>query len=320
MLASPPDPVFIELTGRCNLSCAHCYAVGSGDCDLELDLAQQVISDVAKMGVFGIVLSGGEPMLYPALTGVVAHAADVGLGVGITTNGTCWSKTLLRQLAGRVTNLQISIDSSDRAVHDAMRGQGGAFDRATSLVVAARREGIRTTVACVITKDNLSDIYGLASLCRDLGANEFRALKLVPVGRGRHIVDRLITAAQVAYLKRTLLELGQTHKGQMIVSADSEFELSLNRFCTAGRSVITVRSDGGVVPCSFLRSREYILGSVKTESLVDIWCGQAIREFRRSRGVIDEGCRNCRLFDSCGGGCRASRTYATQAIYCPNFG
>ena len=323
MIKPVPDPVFIELTTRCNLSCAYCYAARSQkNCDLDTSLALKLITEIADMGTFGIVLSGGEPMLHPDITDIVSHAAQAGLAVGITTNGTLWSEVQLQQFSGKVSNLQISIDSSNSTTHDALRGQQGVFTKATNLVSAASEKGIHTTVSCVITQQNFFDIPALISLCINIGAKEFRILRMVPVGRGQEQTAQLISPKQVTRLKNILYNLGRENQGRLTVSWDSEFEPSRSEYCTAGKSILAIRPDGNVVPCSFLPGTKYILGSIKTNSLTEIWNSRALHEYRNNYGLIDERCRNCSIFSTCKGGCRAVREAAIwpPAIYCPYLG
>ena len=74
---------------RCNLQCLHCYS-DSGPAvteQLDIELLRGVVADAATIGYRVISVSGGEPLLYPAL-GRLLHCAHVaGLVTTVTTNG-----------------------------------------------------------------------------------------------------------------------------------------------------------------------------------------------------------------------------------------
>ncbi|ORT51302.1 hypothetical protein UK99_07245 [Frankia casuarinae] len=89
-LAPPPiDRLSLELTGRCQLSCSHCYAdsgpAGGHGPMTAADWAE-VIDAAAELGVRLVSMIGGEPTLHPALPEFVGRALDTGMTVEIFTN------------------------------------------------------------------------------------------------------------------------------------------------------------------------------------------------------------------------------------------
>jgi MoaA/NifB/PqqE/SkfB family radical SAM enzyme len=53
--------VTVEMTGRCNLSCSHCYRWGNEQDDLiDFDL---LIDQLSEIKPYYITVSGGEPLL-----------------------------------------------------------------------------------------------------------------------------------------------------------------------------------------------------------------------------------------------------------------
>ena len=76
-------------TRRCNLACAHCYTSSGPSVREALDpeLARAAVVAAAALGYRQLAVSGGEPLLYPALPGVLAAARAGGLVTTLTTNG-----------------------------------------------------------------------------------------------------------------------------------------------------------------------------------------------------------------------------------------
>jgi MoaA/NifB/PqqE/SkfB family radical SAM enzyme len=68
--------VSLEITGRCQLACVHCYAEsgphGTHGIMTRADWLA-VIDQATAMGCIEIQLIGGEPTLHPDLPGLVVH-------------------------------------------------------------------------------------------------------------------------------------------------------------------------------------------------------------------------------------------------------
>lgn len=266
------------------------------------------------------MLSGGEPFLYPGLDKAVWAAADAGLQVGITTNGTIFSRTNLRSIRGRVSNLQVSLDSIRPDAHDALRGVKGSYHRASTFIKEASEIGFSVTVAMVVLNWNIAEVPDAVETAYSMGATGFRAMRVIPVGRGRDLVGQMITPEEVSQLKDLLRRLQEVWKGRLNVSWDSEFGNSGKGYCTAGDKVLTVLSDGTVVPCSFLAEDCFVVGSLHSESIMDVWrYSPRLASFRASPGRLDPRCPQCPYYQSCHGGCRAVRESGIwpPAAYCP---
>jgi len=68
--------VWLEITGRCQLECVHCYA-DSGPTGTHGTMAtddwRRIIDECANLSVGMVQFIGGEPTLHPDLTGLIDH-------------------------------------------------------------------------------------------------------------------------------------------------------------------------------------------------------------------------------------------------------
>jgi sulfatase maturation enzyme AslB (radical SAM superfamily) len=81
----------IELTHKCNLSCAYCNdrrTVKADENRLDYKALKQLLTELSLMGCRYMHFNGGEVTLLPELPKVVAHATSVGMRDGISSNGT----------------------------------------------------------------------------------------------------------------------------------------------------------------------------------------------------------------------------------------
>lgn len=138
----------LSVTEVCNFRCTYCLPDGfkkSAPLNFLAPLeCERVVRAFAALGVSKIRLTGGEPSVRRDLPEIIARTAAIpGVSkVCITTNG--WN--LDRQVAGwrdaGLTNLNVSIDSLDRATfhritgHDRLPSVVAGLDRALALGVA----------------------------------------------------------------------------------------------------------------------------------------------------------------------------------------
>src|SRR5580658_702755 len=74
--------LWLELTNKCNLSCAHCYAE-SGPRPSRKDVLttndyRRLLDEAAAIGCRAVQFIGGEPTLHRGLPELIAHARVLG--------------------------------------------------------------------------------------------------------------------------------------------------------------------------------------------------------------------------------------------------
>jgi molybdenum cofactor biosynthesis enzyme MoaA len=81
--------LWLEITGRCQLECVHCYAASgpgrSHGIMTEWDWCR-VIDQAAALGVRMVQFIGGEPTLHPGLPALMERALAGGMTVEVYTN------------------------------------------------------------------------------------------------------------------------------------------------------------------------------------------------------------------------------------------
>ncbi len=119
----------IEVTGRCNLSCAFCFADagGGGTADPEKDVIRSWYRKLLDAGgPYNIQLSGGEPTLRDDLPEIVAMGRSMGFGfIQLNTNGLRLSREPgffeSLQQAG-LASVFLQFDGTEPEIHRQMRG------------------------------------------------------------------------------------------------------------------------------------------------------------------------------------------------------
>jgi radical SAM protein with 4Fe4S-binding SPASM domain len=184
-----------NLTRRCNLECAHCYMSASAGADTRAELTiadcRRVIDEIAAVNpnVF-LILTGGEPFLRKDLFEIAAHAAERRFTTVFGTNGLLLREAEARRMREHnVLGASISLDSTDRARHDAFRRLPGSWDGAVRATRVLTDEGLDFSLHMSVTDWNVGEVPAMIDLARELGAKVLNFFFLVRTGRGRDLTD-----------------------------------------------------------------------------------------------------------------------------------
>src|SRR6187399_1754788 len=118
--------LWLELTGRCQLSCVHCYADSSPSGNhgsMTTADWKEVIAEAAGMGVRTVQFIGGEPTLHPDLDELIRHALSHALAVEVFTNLVHVSDRLWATFSQPGVTLATSYYSADADRHAAVTGR-----------------------------------------------------------------------------------------------------------------------------------------------------------------------------------------------------
>jgi MoaA/NifB/PqqE/SkfB family radical SAM enzyme len=172
------DPMVATLivTDNCNSRCITCteWRQKSSN-ELTLDEISSVLTQLKQLGVRGISITGGEPLLRKDVTDIVRKCSTLRFeDIQILTNGLLLTPDLAEELLeSGVTTMGISLDGL-KETNDSVRGIEGSFEKVISalkMVGELRDKKYHSTelyVATTLMKPTLNQIIPLANLVRDL--------------------------------------------------------------------------------------------------------------------------------------------------------
>jgi MoaA/NifB/PqqE/SkfB family radical SAM enzyme len=250
------DFLWLEVTGKCNLRCLHCYADSGPQRPLHDYMSaedwEDVLCDAAALGCRKVQFIGGEPTLYPALGDLIARARALGfLTVEVYTNGTSFKPRLKETFVRYKVDLAFSVYGTTAQGHEAVTLQAGSFSRTLASIRWALASGLSVRAAVIETETNAADVEGVQDMLRAMGVADVGVDRTRAIGRG----------ANGRHTNSPLSELCSA--------------------CTRGKLAVT--ATGEIFPCVF--SRFSRLGHVG-EGLAAIAEGGALRDFRFQHGAM----------------------------------
>jgi radical SAM protein with 4Fe4S-binding SPASM domain len=334
-------PVVVwNVTQRCNLHCAHCYA-DSKDREYpdELTTAEglTLLEDLAGFGVPTVLFSGGEPLMRADLFELAAAAREHGMRTVLSTNGT----RIDDATAGRIADagfsyVGVSIDGIGGR-HDKMRGSLGAFEGAVDGIRAVQRAGVRTGVRFTVHGLNCDELDAVMDLAEELEVNRLCVYHLAYAGRGdklrrhdlapeetREVVDRVFDRVEdlgrcgsdlevltVDNPVDNVLLLQRLRARDPERAAEVEQMLRWNGGNQSGVAIACIDPTGDVHPDQF--SWHVRAGNVREQRFGEIWTSEnpVLRPYRARPRELRGRCASCRWMELCNGGLRVRAESAT---------
>jgi 12,18-didecarboxysiroheme deacetylase len=292
-------PVVVwNVTRRCNLKCAHCYA-HSRDIEYQNELTTEegkaLIDDLADFGCPVILFSGGEPLMHRELPELAAYARSKGIRAVISTNGTLINKEMAKKLKEiGLSYVGISLDGM-RETNDIFRGSAGAFDAALEGLRNCRNEGIKVGLRFTINKHNVHDIPAIFDLVEKENIPRICFYHLVYAGRGSDMIEEDLSLDESREVVDLLMErTRQLHEKGLpveVLTVDNHCDgpyiylkllkedpqraaevyslLQMNQGNSTGIGIGCVSWDGSVHPDQFWR--HYTFGNIRERKFSEIW-------------------------------------------------
>ena len=302
--------LFLEVTPRCNLSCAFCGSRCNEHAETEevpLEAYGKLLKEVKEN--FGtkvfIVLTGGEPLLRKDLFELAAMIRDEGFLWGMTSNATLIGREEAEKLVETgIYSIAVSVDGLP-AVHDRLRGKNGAFGKAIAgLECLKAASGDENRIAdimatTVFTRQTIGKIRDVWNLVRELPVDTWRPISVEPVGSARDNPDMLLTPDDFRTLLSFIREKREEHWPVTYGCSHflgPRFEGEVRDWyylCSAGIHVASVMHNGDIGSCLDIERRpETVFGNIYRDSFADVW-RNGFGIYRRGLWKLNAECSAC---------------------------
>lgn len=330
-----PRVIAWESTQACNLVCRHCRASAQLEPapeELTTDEVMRLIDQIASLSKPIFIISGGEPLMRDDVFDIASYAADQGLRVAMSPNGTLITPEIVEQMKRvGIKRVSVSIDGSRAERHDTIRGVSGAFDAALRGIEYCREGGLPFQINTTVMRQNVDDLESTHDLTVSLGAAAWHVFMLVPTGRGQ--VDDELTPQRYEEILNWIYDtavdspipLRVTCGPQfmrLVLTREKEAEAPANlvgrergldrmsRGCLAGMGYCFISHRGEVYPCGYL---PVLAGNVREQDFATIYQESPVFRQLRDLTQLKGKCGKCPFVHRCGG-CRA-RAYAITGDY-----
>lgn len=290
--ARVPSLILIDPTAACNLKCIGCWAGEySKGASLEPELFDRILREAEELGIYWIVLSGGEPFAYRPLFDVIAGHPDMVFMA--YTNGTLIDERTADRLA-EVANLSPAFSLEGwREQTDARRGEG-TYDKVIRAMGLLRERGVLFGASVTATRHNVDELFGdrFIDYLIDQGVVYMWSFHYVPVGRDPD-PSLMITSEQRSWLTRRVPEL---RANRPILIADFWNDGEFTGGCIAGgRAYFHITAAGDVEPCAFAH---FATDNIRGRSLVEVLQNPVFWAYEKRQPFNDNHLAPCPIIDN----------------------
>ena len=261
----------IELLPLCNMNCDMCYVRLSRE-EMErqgrlrtADEWLEIGSQMQEAGVLFLLLTGGEPFLYPEFRKLYMGLRKMGMILTINTNGTLIDEDLAAFLgANKPRRVNITLYGTDEKAYAELCHYPGGFEKTMNGIRLLRKYGVDVKIGGSLVKANRGDLDRLLDLDDELGVPVRADTYMMPAVRERSqpydLQARLnpedAARARIHALKREMgPELFAKYAEVSARRADQpeHAEEKPGRMaCMAGQCSFTINWQGEMRPCVIL--------------------------------------------------------------------
>lgn len=249
----------------CNFRCQHCCITRlqrkKGVRAFGVEDVKELSRQADAMGLAHIVITGGEPLVFPDFDDIVRALDPQKFYITSDTNGWFLDEKRARHLkAIGVDKLQISLDSLCANEHDDFRRKPKSHERALRGIDAALAAGLNVVVATVVTKQRVrsDEFIEFVEFLNKRGVPVF-VTYAKPVGAWEGNHDVLITREDMDYVR----ELEKRHN--LFTHLTPAYGLDIG--CIAVKRMVSITKYGDVMPCPYIHTS---LGNFFEEPLQEI--------------------------------------------------
>jgi MoaA/NifB/PqqE/SkfB family radical SAM enzyme len=285
----------VSPTMRCNLNCYGCYAgeyeKSGKETDLPWELFDSAMKQAKEMGIYFIVISGGEPFIYDHIFRLLEEHND--MYFQMYTNGSLITSDVAKRIA-ELGNLIpcISVEGFEKET-DERRGKGH-FKKIMNSIEHLRKNGVLFGYSATATRENNDMIVSdeFVDFYVDKGCFIGWYFNYIPIGRVPKF-ELMPTPQQRIHRKR---QMSRMRMEKNILLADFWCDGPLCGGCIAGgRHYFHINNKGDVEPCVFFHFAKHNIRDMRLEEILD---SDFFRAFRRRQPYNKNLMRPCAIIDN----------------------
>jgi SynChlorMet cassette radical SAM/SPASM protein ScmF len=334
----PLNQIYFYLTEGCNLRCRHCWIAPKYQSEanqypaLDLNLFKSIIEQARPLGLTGVKLTGGEPLLHPQINEILEYIRTEDLDLTVETNGVLCTPELASKIAAcKNTFVSVSLDGAKAETHEWVRGIEGCFEDALLGIRNLVDAGLKPQIIMAIMRQNKDQMESIIRLAESLGAGSVKFNIVQPTARGEkmHESGEALSIEELVVLGHSIEEsLSASTNLPVYYDHPPAFRPLGKMFGNNGDGcgvcgvlgILGVLANGSYALCGIGKTvPDLVFGDASKDPLQDIWSNNLLLiELREGLAQRFEGiCYRCLVKGLCLGSCVAQNYYRSKSIWAP---
>lgn len=306
--------IVLHITDACTGHCPHCYACSKeiGYKHANVDTIYQIIDELVKAKIEWVSLMGGDPALHPHIIDIAKRLHQCGIATGLMSN-TMDLPVSIEEALKYIDLYETTIHASTASEHDAFCGKYGTYELLIKNLKELSVHNAKIGIAINIIPQTSTSIYDiLLSLVEREGLKISYVIlqRIIPFGRAKNSSEYLLSRKSIQNAfddiscVRSQLGIDIAIEDPFPLCAIDEQYRKFMHPCEWGYTKAALNGEGDLTRCG--ADPRYLLGNILKTSIIEIWETSPILKEFREKNYLPDACRNCEMFDECGGGCPLS--------------
>lgn len=264
-----------ELTPMCNMKCEMCYVRMSRE-DIEKSGGRfrkkeewiKLAKDAKEKGMLFLLLTGGEPFLYPEFKELYQELSSMGFVLSINTNATMINEKTVEYLKKNPPfRVNITLYGASNQTYARLCHNPEGYTQTTKAIKLLKQAGISVKLNCSVTPYNVQDFPEIVNYAKEqkliLQASSYM---FPPLRRNHQMVgnNRRFTPEEAAnaaleivrlqngektfaeYIRQLDFGLGSMETNECMKETENKIS------CAAGRCAFWITWDGKMLPCGMM--------------------------------------------------------------------
>lgn len=300
-----------ELSPVCNFSCRMCY-VRKSQREVELHSRKMLTLDdwliiareARSAGMLYLLLTGGEPLLWPDFWALYDELVEMGFLISINTNGSLIDKEAIAHFKKKPPHkINITLYGANDDTYERLCGVKGVFSKVDQAIRGLQEAGILVKLNCSLTPENAEDLEWIIAYGKERKTILAVSTYMFPpirrdatkIGINERFQPEDAAKYQLQYFRRQHGEERYRQYLQHILEGYTE-PLGLEEGCIdpldgkircrAGKASFWVTWDGWLTPCGMMPEPK---ADIKAQGFHEAWkmLTQLTAELRLS-GICDK--------------------------------
>lgn len=266
-----------ELSPVCNFACKMCYVRKTKQevqahhrGILTLDDWRRIAKEARDAGMLNLLLTGGEPLLWPEFWTLYEELVDMGFLVSINTNGSLIdAEAIVRFRKKPPQKINITLYGANDATYQRLCGASGVFQKVDAAIRGLQAAGLMVKINCSLTPENAKDLDWIVDYAKERGAQLQVATYMFPpirrdptrVGENERFTPEESARYMLRFFERYHDSQSYHRYLQSVVNGCVEppgleegciDPIDGKIRCRAGRSSFWITWDGWMTPCGMM--------------------------------------------------------------------
>ena len=332
------NTLYFYLTEGCNLACRHCWMgprfdpAGNHYPTLPIELFETAVLEAKPLGLRGVKLTGGEPLLHPQFTRLLEIVRREELKLTIETNGLLCTPEIAALISKSPNRfVSVSMDGIDAATHEWVRGVKGSFKAVLQAVKNLVAAGTRPQIIFTVMRRNVAQVDAIVRMAEEMGAHSVKFNMVQPTARGEKLHEDHANLDIADHLKLgRYVEEALAPKAKLKVFMDYPKAFRALSGIAQGDGcgscgifgILGIIASGHYALCGIGEQvPELVFGKVGKDRLEEVWRENSVLKALRE-GLPEklEGvCGRCLMKRNCLGRCVAQNYYRKGGLFAPHW-